>query len=95
MQRGEAMGAAIPIRDDIWAEALRRLARQEANGRVACRWLALAKVLDGMSREQAARQAGVDRQTSSPRPSAQVPTRWSSWTAPAGISPRSSHSGVI
>jgi hypothetical protein len=63
MQRGEAMGAAIPIRTDIAAEELRRLARQDTNGRVACRLLALANVLDGMSREDAARQAGMDRQT--------------------------------
>jgi hypothetical protein len=34
------MGAAIPIRTDIAAEELRRLARQESNGRVACRVLA-------------------------------------------------------
>lgn len=57
------MGAAILIRTDIAAEELRRLARQERNGRVACRLLALANVLDGMSREDAARQAGMDRQT--------------------------------
>jgi transposase len=63
MQRGEAMGAAIPIRTDIPAEELRRLARQETNGRVACRLLAVANALDGMSREAAARQAGMDRQT--------------------------------
>jgi transposase len=63
MQRGEAMGAPVPIRDDISAEKLRRLARQETNGRVVCRLIALANVLAGMSREQAARQAGMDRQT--------------------------------
>ena len=57
------MGAAVPIRDDIPAEELRRLARQESDGRVACRLLGLANVLDGMSRERAARQAGMDRQT--------------------------------
>jgi transposase len=63
MQRGEAMGAPLPIRDDIPAAKLRRLARQETNGRVACRLLALAHVLDGMSREDAAGRAGMDRQT--------------------------------
>lgn len=57
------MGAPRPIRNDIPAQELRRLARLEANGRVACRLLALANVLDGMNREQAARQAGMDRQT--------------------------------
>jgi transposase len=57
------MGAAVPIRDDIPAEELRRLARQESDGRVACRLLGLANVIDGMTRERAARQAGMDRQT--------------------------------
>jgi transposase len=57
------MGAPVPIRDDIPAEELRRLARQESDGRVACRLLGLANVVDGMSRERAARQAGMDRQT--------------------------------
>jgi transposase len=57
------MGAAIPIRTDISAEQLRRLARQESNGRVACRLLALANALAGRSREKAAGRAGMDRQT--------------------------------
>jgi transposase len=57
------MGAALPIRDDVAAEELRRLARQESDGRVACRLLGVANALDGMSRERAARQAGMDRQT--------------------------------
>src|ERR687898_51339 len=62
-QRGEAMGAALAIRQDIPAEGLRRLARQETDGRVACRLLGVANALDGISRGQAARQAGMDRQT--------------------------------
>ena len=57
------MGAPVALRHDIPADELRRLARQESNGRVACRLIALANALDGMSREQAARQAGMDRQT--------------------------------
>jgi transposase len=57
------MGAAVPIRTDIEAAELRRLARREADGRVASRLLGLANVLDGMSREAAARAAGMDRQT--------------------------------
>ena len=57
------MGAPTSIREDISAEELRRLARQESDGRVACRLLALANALDGMSRERAAAQAGMDRQT--------------------------------
>jgi len=57
------MGARLAIRQDIPAEELRRLARQETAGRVACRLLGVANALDGMRREQAARQAGMDRQT--------------------------------
>ena len=39
------------------------MARQENDGRVACRLLGLANVVDGMNRKPAARQAGMDRQT--------------------------------
>jgi transposase len=57
------MGVALSIRGDMPAEELRRLARLEGDGRVACRLIALANALDGMSRERAAKQAGMDRQT--------------------------------
>ena len=57
------MPGARSIRDDIPAEELRRLARRESDGRVASRLLALANALDGMERGEAARQAGMDRQT--------------------------------
>lgn len=57
------MGLPTPIRDDIAAAELRRLARREANGRVASRLLALANALDGLERGRAARSAGMDRQT--------------------------------
>lgn len=54
---------AVAIRRDIEASELRRLARLERDGRVSSRLLALAAVLDGVSREQAARIGGMDRQT--------------------------------
>jgi transposase len=57
------MPEPLAIRDDIAAEELRRLARRESDGRVACRLLALANALDGMRRQEAARQVGMDRQT--------------------------------
>jgi transposase len=57
------MGVPLAIRTDIEAAELRRLARRERDGRVAARLMALANVLDGMSREAAARVAGMDRQT--------------------------------
>lgn len=55
--------AGVALREDIPAEKLRRLARLERDGRVCARLLALANILDGMSREAAARHAGMDRQT--------------------------------
>jgi transposase len=58
-----AMGAPLAIRTELEAAELRRLARRESDGRVATRLIALANALDGMSREAAARAAGMDRQT--------------------------------
>jgi len=56
------MGAALPIRGDLTAEALRRQARHEPNRRAALRMLAIANALEGMSRAEAARLAGMERQ---------------------------------
>ena len=54
---------ALTIRTDLTSEELRRLARGASDGRVCRRLLAIAMALDGVSREEAARQAGMDRQT--------------------------------
>jgi hypothetical protein len=51
--------AALKIRADLSSEELRRLTRGESDGRVCRRLLALAMALDGVSREEAARQAGM------------------------------------
>jgi transposase len=56
------MGAALPIRDELTPEALRRHARHEANRRAALRMLAVANALEGRSRAEAARLAGMERQ---------------------------------
>ena len=56
------MGAALPIRDELPPEALRRHARHEPNRRAALRTLAIANALEGMSRAEAARLAGMERQ---------------------------------
>jgi transposase len=56
------MGAALAIRDDLTPEALRRHARREPNRRAALRLLAIADALEGMSRADAARLAGMERQ---------------------------------
>ena len=55
--------AALTIRRDRTPVALRKLAKAEADARVARRMLAIANALGGMSREEAARSAGMDRQT--------------------------------
>ena len=55
--------AALEIRKDRTPTVLRKLAKAEADARVARRMLAIANALDGMSREAAAQSAGMDRQT--------------------------------
>ena len=56
------MGTALASRDDLTPAALRRHARREANRRAALRALASASALEGMSRAEAARLAGMERQ---------------------------------
>ena len=53
----------VALRQDYTAAALRRLAKAAASAAVARRLLALAAVLDGEGRREAARRAGMDRQT--------------------------------
>ena len=58
------MGQAIAITNrDHSAEALRHLAARHKDAEVVRRMLALALILDGRSRAEAARQNGMDRQT--------------------------------
>ena len=58
------MGAKIEVtRLELSAAQLRRLASRSADGRVACRIVALALVLEGASRAEAAAAGGMDRQT--------------------------------
>lgn len=54
---------ALPIRTDIPPAELRRRARFERDGRVSARLIAIANALEGMRRDEAARLAGMDRQT--------------------------------
>jgi transposase len=54
---------AISLRDDYDAAELRALAKRSRDVRQARRLLALAAVCDGMSRAEAARIGGMDRQT--------------------------------
>lgn len=57
------MRPGLPIRTDIATPAeLRRLARCEPKRRTALRMLAIANALEGMSRADAARVAGMERQ---------------------------------
>src|SRR5829696_697435 len=55
------MGAGLEIRTDLASPArLRRLARRERNSRTATRMLAIAGALEGRSRAEAARLAGME-----------------------------------
>jgi transposase len=57
------MGSAVKMRTDFSAAELRRLAKISKDANQSRRLLSLAAVLDGMSREDAARLGGMDRQT--------------------------------
>jgi transposase len=58
------MGRTLEIRAGIATPAeLRRLAKKELPRRTAQRMLALANAMDGMSRAEAARAAGIERQS--------------------------------
>src|SRR2546429_9437688 len=61
--RGFAMGHAIPVRTDYTAGQVRRIAQRAKDAAQARRLLAIAAVLDGASREAAAKIGGMDRQT--------------------------------
>ena len=55
--------STLSIRRDRTPRVLRKQAKGESDTRVARRLLAIANALDGMSRADAARSAGMDRQT--------------------------------
>ncbi len=57
------MPAALPLRSDFDTQTLRDFARRCENSNQSRRLLSLAAVYDGMSRTQAARIGGMDRQT--------------------------------
>jgi hypothetical protein len=53
----------LKIRRDRTPAMLRKLAKDESDPRVTRRILAIANALSGMNRAEAARSAGMDRQT--------------------------------
>jgi transposase len=57
------MGQAIAVRSDFTAGEVRRSAKRAKDAAQARRLLAIAAVLDGSSREDAAKIGGMDRQT--------------------------------
>ena len=57
------MASAVKLRTDFTAEELRGLAKKAKDVNQSRRLLSLAAVLDGMSRAEAARIGGMDRQT--------------------------------
>jgi transposase len=61
MPKGVVM-AALQIRRDYPPSELRRRARRERDHRAAMRLLAIANALEGMTRAEAARLAGMERQ---------------------------------
>jgi hypothetical protein len=61
--RGFVMGQAIPVRTDYTAGEVRRFAQRAKDAAQARGLLAIAAVLDGASREEAAKIGGMDRQT--------------------------------
>jgi transposase len=60
---GVAMGQAIAVRTDYTAGEVRRFAKQAKDVAQARRLLAIAAVLEGASRTDAAKIGGMDRQT--------------------------------
>ena len=62
--KGDALAVAVAITNlEFTAADLRRLMSKERDGEVVRRLSALALVLEGHSRTQAAEQSGMDRQT--------------------------------
>jgi transposase len=57
------MSVPIALRDDYDSDQLRRLAKSSSDPRQVRQLLALAAVYDGMSRAEAAKVGGMDRQT--------------------------------
>jgi transposase len=57
------MGRAIAVRTDFTSGEVRQFAKRSRNAAQARRLLAIAAVLDGASREDAATIGGMDRQT--------------------------------
>ena len=57
------MSGCIALRDDYDSLELRRLAKASRDSRQVRRFLALAAAYDGMSRTEAAKVGGMDRQT--------------------------------
>src|SRR5437667_11691176 len=57
------MGQAITVRTDYSSSEVRRFAKRAKDAAQARRLLAIAAVLDGASREEAATIGGMDRQT--------------------------------
>ena len=57
------MGHAIAVRTDFTSGEVRRFAKRAKDAAQARRLLAIAAVLDGASREDAAKIGGMDRQT--------------------------------
>jgi hypothetical protein len=74
---------ALAIRQDRSAGELRRLARHEPDRRAAMRLLAIANALDGLSRADAARLVGMERQALRDAVTVTTPMAWKACTTVA------------
>jgi hypothetical protein len=72
------MGRAIAVRSDYTSGEVRRLAKQAKDASQARRLLAIAAVLDGASREEAAK-AGALRSLASRSRTTRSTGRWRNW----------------
>jgi len=72
----EGAGMALAIGGDLSAEQLRAWARRASSPRAAARAYAIAHALEGMSRAEAARLAGMERQALRDAVCATTPRDW-------------------
>ena len=85
------MGQAIAVRTDYSSSEVRRLAQRAKYAGQARRLLAIGAVLDGSSREGAARLGGMDRNQDSRTPVNVRPSRFHPLATNLGCSVRRAH----
>ena len=74
------MGRAVPVRTDYTAGEVRRFAKHAKDAGQARRLLAIAAVLDGASREEAAKVGGMIARRCGTGSSASMSKGWMVWS---------------